>query len=279
MNDVNRRDLTPEEKEKPYSKYFYRQPAPPAPERIAAMDRPIDPSKALPIQRINDLLNPDYFDAEAGWCILPNGAGYIANYTPMPGVTVEMINWWMAWHSLEDLRYKIWWPDGHFAISLNEEDRIKVLDPKRPITKRFQGLTHSVTENVGGPSAEKIDISFLTPEDVGFDMIRFKSPNVGTIVAANGVSQMINPPPGVPNHKAPAFMIHFIREIPGGIEYRTRFWMGYHILDKMPRFLLPAGVRVPDFVPRGLAIHNVCEYANLASFLPQIYQEQKGLID
>jgi len=42
--------------------------------------------------------------------------------------------------------------------------------------------------------------------------------------------------------------------------------------------LLPPGMRIPDFVPRGLAIHNVYEYANLASFLPQIYQEQKGLI-
>jgi hypothetical protein len=31
--------------------------------------------------------------------------------------------------------------------------------------------------------------------------------------------------------------------------------------------------------PPGLAIHNVYEYANLASFLPQIYQEQKGAIE
>jgi hypothetical protein len=242
------------------------------------MDKPIDPSKALPIERINDLLNPGYFEVESGWCILPNGAGYIANYTPMPGVTVDMVNWWMAWHSLEDLRYKIWWPDGHFGISLSGEDRAKVLDPRRSMTQKFQGVTHIVIENIGGPNAERIEISFMTPEDVGFDMGRFKSSNVGTIVAANGLSQMINPPLGFPNHKAPAFMIHFIREIPGGIEYRTRFWMGYHILGGIPRLLLPSGVSIPEFVPRGLAIHNVFEYANLSSFLPHIYQEQKGLI-
>jgi hypothetical protein len=278
MSDVIRQDLTPEEKAKPYSKYFYRQPVTPPPERVAAMDKPIDPSKALPIERINDLLNPGYFEVEAGWCVLPNGAGYIANYTPMPGVTVDMINWWFAWHSLEDLRYKIWWPDGHFGISLSDGDRSKVLDPNRPMAQRFQGITHFVIENVGGPCAEKIAISFMRPEDVGFDMSRFKSPHVGTIAAANGVSLMLNPPLGVPNFKSPAFMCHFIGEITGGIEFRSRFWMGYHILNKKPYLLLPAGVRLPEMVPAGLARHNVYEYANLASFLPQIYEEQRGVV-
>ena len=278
MSDVIKQDLTAEEKTKPYSKYFYRRPASPTLERVAAMDKPMDPSKALPIERINDLLNPGYHAVEAGWCILPNGAGYIANHTPMSGVTVDMVNWWFAWHSLEDLRYKIWWPDGHFGISLSERDRAKVLDPNRSMTQKFQGITHFVIENVGGPCAEKIAISFMNPEDVGFDMSRFKSPHVGTIAAANGVSLMLNPPPGVPNFKSPAFMIHFIREIPGGIEFRTRFWLGCHILNKKPYLLLPTGVRLPEIVPRGLAIHNVYEYANLASFLPEIYKEQKGII-
>jgi hypothetical protein len=278
MSDFVKHDLTPEEKAKPYSKYFYKPPAPPAPERMAAMDRPIDPSKALPIEKINDLLNPGYFEVEAGWCILPNGVGYVANYIPMPGVTVDMVNWWMAWHSLEDLRYKIWWPDGHYAISLRDRDRAKVLDPTRSMTQKFQGLTHFVVEFTGGLSTNKIAISFMTPEEVGFDMSRFKSPNVGTIVAANGVSLMLNPPPNVPTHKSAAFMIHFIREIPGGIECRTRFWMGYHVLNKKPHLLLPQGIRIPDVVPAGLARHNVSEYANLASFLPQIYKEQTGAI-
>jgi hypothetical protein len=276
--DAKKGDLTVDEKAKPYSKYFYRQPVPPAPERVAAMGKPIDPSKALPIERINDLLNPGYLEVEAGWCILPNGAGYIANHTLMPGVTVDMVNWWFAWHALEDLRYKIWWPDGHFAISLSDRDRAKVLDPNRSMAQKFQGLTHFVIEHTGGPSVQKIAISFMTPEDVGFDMSRFKSPNVGTVVAANGASLMLNPPAGVPNFKAGAFMIHFVREISGGIELRSRFWMGYHILNKKPYLLLPHGVRIPDFAPSGLARHNVYEYANLASFLPQIYEEQKGVI-
>ncbi|MBP1708197.1 MAG: hydrolase [Chloroflexi bacterium] len=73
MDDL-RKDLTPEEKARPYSKYFYRKIVPPAPERLAAMDKSMDPGQALPIERLNDLLNPGYHEIESGWCVLPNGA-------------------------------------------------------------------------------------------------------------------------------------------------------------------------------------------------------------
>jgi hypothetical protein len=272
------KDLTPEEKAKSYSKYFYRKLVAPAPERLAAMDKPMDPSKALPIERINDLLDPGYHDIEVGWCVLPNGGGYIANRNVMPGVTVDMVDWWMAWYCLEPLRYKIWYPPCHFGVSVSDKDRAKVLDPKRSNTQKIWGVTHFVVEDTGGGGPERIAISFMSPQDCGFDMSRFKSPNVGTISAGNGVSQLIDPPPGVPNFKSPAVMVHFIREIPGGIEYRTRFWLGYHIVNKVPYFLLPKGARIPDLVPAGLARHNVHEFTNLASFLSEIYREQKGIV-
>jgi phloretin hydrolase len=276
MSDVTKAELTIEEKAKPYSKYYYTKPAQPDPKKLEVMEKPMDPLKALPITKLNDMLNPGYFDVEAGWCIMPDGSGYIANYTQMPGVTPEMFKWWFVWHCLEPLRYKIWWPDGHFDISINDNDRHKVMNPERSLDEKLQSSTHFVKENVGGPCAEKIAISWMTPEFLGFDMQRFKSPNVAAMVAANGVSLMLAPPPGVPNYKSPAFMMHFVREIKGGIELRTRFWMGYHILNKRPFLLLPKGVRLPDIVSKGLAIHNVLEFTNLASFLPIIYKEQKG---
>lgn len=271
------KDLTPDEKAKLYSKYFYRKPVQPAPERLAAMAVSIDPDKALPLERINDLLNPGYHEVEAGWCILPNGAGYIANRVPMPGVTVEMVNWWYAWHGLEDLRYKLWSPAEHFAISMSEQDRKKVLDPNRTLTQKFQGITHHVIEDVGdGPA--NITINFLTPEDAGFDMSRFTPPAVATLVAANVTLAPIAAAKEAPGPGMPIFMMHFIREIPGGIEYRSRFWMGYQVLDRKPRLLLPKGVSVPEWAPRGGARHNVHEYANLSVLLPEIYREQNGII-
>jgi phloretin hydrolase len=269
-------ELTPEEEEKQYAKYFYQDPAPPDPEAIAKMENPMDPSKALPIERINALLDPGYHEVESGWCALPQGGLYIANHIEMPGVTVNMINWWFWWHSLEDLRYKIWWPKGHFGISVGDRDRTIILDPETPPVHRFQGRTHYVFEDVGGPSVEKIAINFMTPEDIGFDMNRFKSPHVGTVVGGNGASLMLDPPPGAPPFKSPAFMLHFIRETDNGIEFRTRFWIGYHVLDKTPHYCLPKGAVIPPIAAKGLAIHNVLEFTNLKSFLPQIYQEESG---
>jgi len=271
-------ELTPEQKAKPYAKYFYKNPAPPLPGALERMENPMDPAKALPIERLNDMLDPGYHEVESGWCALPQGGLYVANHLKMPGVTVEMIDWWFGWHGLEDLRYKIWWPAGHFGVSMSERDRAKVVDPDTPPKLRFQGITHYVLEDTGGPSVEKIAISFMTPEQVGFDMDRFKSPNVGTLVAANGSAKMLDPPPGIPDVKSPAFMMHFVREIPEGVEFRTRFWMGYHILDKKPYYCLPKIAKIPEIVAKGLAMHNVMEYSNLASFLPEIYEEQKGTI-
>jgi hypothetical protein len=109
-------------------------------------------------------------------------------------------------------------------------------------------------------------------------MSRFRSPNVGAVLTANGTALMLNPPPGIPHHKGAAFTVHFIREIKDGIELRTRFWLGYHVLEKIPYFLLPKGVRIPEMGCASLARHNVLEFANLASFLPELYEEQKGAI-
>ena len=44
------KDLSPEEKRKPYSKYYYMEPAAPGPGMLEAMERPVDPAKALPME-------------------------------------------------------------------------------------------------------------------------------------------------------------------------------------------------------------------------------------
>lgn len=46
-------ELTPEEKTRPYAKYYYQQPAPPAPD-------------------------PGYHEVEIGYCVMPDGSGYVA---------------------------------------------------------------------------------------------------------------------------------------------------------------------------------------------------------
>ena len=75
---------------------------------------------------------------------------------------------------------------------------------------------------------------------------------MATLVAANVLIKAAAAPDDAP--LMPVAMCHFIRQLPegGGVEFRTRFWMGWQIVDRKPRFALPAGVRFPESVPAGL---------------------------
>ena len=269
------RPLTPEELAKPYAKYYTMDLGGPDLEALELLrrDRQMDAAKALMPEDISALLDPGYHEVETGWCMLPNGGGYIAVLHKMPGVTVEMIDWWFAWHAIEDLRYRIWYPPYHLGIGVDEWARPRLLDPDVPVRDKCRHIIHHVTEDVG-MGAEHIDIHFLGPDEMGFDMERFVAPNVGTFVGGFGFSLNEHQPPDIP--AAPAIMCHFIREIPGGIEFRSRFWMGYTLIDRKPVFMLPSGVKVPEAAVQGLAEHNVREYTNLRNLLPGIYKELEG---
>jgi len=121
---------------------------------------------------------------------------------------------------------------------------------------------------------ENIDITFLSPEDFGFDRTRWKEPYVATFVGGYGWSS----PAVKTDHtlKAPSLMCHIFRNTPGGLEHRTRFWMGYRFSQGKPDLVLPPGVSVPEFAVQGLARHNVREFSNLGVLLPEIYAEFGG---
>jgi hypothetical protein len=266
------KELSPEDRAKRYAKWYYEPIAEPDAGLLEQLSHgPMDPSKAQRIENINDFLNPGYFEVETGYCILPNGAGYLAVNNKMPGVTADMVNWWFAWHSLDPLRYKIWYPPAHVSVEVSGPSRKKILDQATPPALKFQGIRHHVVEGIGGPPGN-IWISFMTPEEFGFDMSRWHSPNAATLAGANGLSQVRDGPPGL---KSPAVMMHFIREIPGGMEFRTRFWGGYQIIGRKPYLFLPSFVKLPVDLMRALAVHNVEEYTRLRAILPRIYAEEK----
>ena len=214
---------------------------------------PIDPAEALRFEDLNDFLNPGYLPREIGYCLLPDGAGYVSSHIKMPGVTTEMFDWWFAWHALEPLRYKIWDPEDHFDLQISGDDRKRLLDTSIPIRERNWGCTHQVVEDVGMGRAN-IPIRFQSPEEFGFDMQRFKSPYAETAVCANST------------------MCHFVRAIEGGIELRTRFWFGYTLENGKP--VRRHDFRVPEQQMRALNLHCIKEYTHLARILPVIHAEE-----
>ena len=158
-----RPQLKPEERALSYAKYYDLPITPIPPEKLAVLQAgPIDPKLALPIERRNDLLNPGYLDCEVGWCVMENGTGYLANLTPMPGVTPEMFNWWFAWHGLEDMRYRIWDPEDHFYARQQNPDRIK--DPGVPMREKNWGTVHFVLEDIGPGPDELVELGDIATE-------------------------------------------------------------------------------------------------------------------
>lgn len=89
--------LTDEEKTRPYALYFDRTPVAPPKESLSPMAAPMDPSEALLPEDLNELPKPGCLASEVGWCVMPNGSGYVSCLTTMPGVTPRMIDWWFAW--------------------------------------------------------------------------------------------------------------------------------------------------------------------------------------
>jgi len=247
--------VTEEDKKKSYYKYYLEDMAQATPEHYQkVLSGPMDPAKALPVQERNRLFEPGYFEEEIGYCVMPDGTGYISNLVKMPGVTGEMFDWWFAWHGLDNLRYTIWDREDHYrAESMQKE---KGRNPLLSYKERYWDTTHRVYEDVGtGP--QSITINFKNPGDMGFDVSKIGTPACSTIVCANGI------------------MCHFVREIEGGVELRTRFWMGYAVKNRKLVRTIPEGFKMPEFPLRALALHNIKEFTNLAALLPRIFPEER----
>lgn len=259
--------LSKEDRTLSYSKY-YDLPITPIPEEKLAVLKagPMDPKQALPIEKCNDLLNPGYFPVEVGYCVLENGAGYVSNLTKMPGVTPEMFEWWFAWHALNDLRYRIWDPEDHFYARQQMPE--KVLDPSVPMREKTWGTVHRVLEDIGG-GPEEVILNFQYPHVFGYNEEKIGTPACATMMCANGHGP-------VPGQGVAAIMTHMVREIEGGIELRSRFWIGYGLMDGRIVKFVPDGISVPDFIPMGLFAHNLKEFGHLAAILPSLYAEEKN---
>ena len=260
--------VTEDDKKKSYYKYYNDEMVQASPERYAEILKgPVDPRKALKFQDRNDLFKPGYLDVEVGYCVMEDGTGFVANLTKMPGVTPEMFDWWFAWHGLDNLRYTIWDNEDHHKAESMQ--KIRTLDPDLDIREKYWDTTHEVLEDVGmGP--EGLFINFKYPGDLGFDMSKIGTEACGTIVCAKGNGK------GQPPFASPdTIMCHFIREVEGGVELRTRFWMGWTHLDGKDIKGLPDGFRMPPMGPMALCLHNIKEFTNLAALLPKIYAEEK----
>ena len=224
-----------------------------------------DPAAALPLARVDRMLDPAPLPLETGWCRLEDGVRFVAVRTAMPGVSAEMVDWWFDWHPRDPERYRIWHPTAHFDNSLDP--------PTARGAKAHWGAVHHPVEDVGTGTVHA-RIEFLAPTEFGFSTDALDDPAVGTIVCG-----LVGDDRKRLRHTA---MAHVFLNDGDGLVLRSHFWLGARIRPYLPAPLAgPAAAAlnrraVRDLsLPRGIAPalgrHCAEEYANLARILPDLY--------
>lgn len=260
-------ELSPEEKKMPLAKY-YLPLDPPDPLRQQLIDAgPMDPKDAILAKNFLDLLMPPgvYSKVEHGYCMMPDGSGYIALYERSdPRVTPEMNGWYMRWmnfHSKSmvpgqgNLRYKIWMPLDHIDHSyVNGKDRsggirtLETLDLGAG-SKPIESIHHRISVRDYGLSEEREK----EYKDMGYSIrIAWESFEI----------------PG--SH----FCFSVTRPCPlGGTETLSREWIGWRPVDG--KLVRDEATPVDEAYLRNVVIHNIVEHAHLPKFLPALYAEYK----
>ena len=255
-----------EERALPYFKYFEQDLAPVPAEKLAILEAgPQQEKKAVPFdQKDLFLAGKDEDYCQVGYGVMDDGTAFVCNTTYMPGVTGEMLDWWFPWHSVgSDLRYKIWDPEDHYFARADRVDY--VCDPEVPMNQKTWGVNHYIIEDAGtGP--EFLKLCFKSPADFGYDASIVGTEKCQSMVCAIGESSCA------------AAMTHRWYPYEDGVMFCSRFWIGFGVVDGKIVKTLPEGIRIPDFVPKGLFGHNIKEFTNLAAILPQVYEENKGAL-
>ena len=253
--------VSKEEKALSYYKFFEREMAKIPEEKIKLIDAPSE-IPAIPFEDRNLFLSgEDKNFCQIGYGVAADGTGFVCNETYMPNVKPEMLDWWFAWHSVgSDLRYKIWDAEDHYFA--RADNAAYVCDEKVPVNQKTWGVNHYIIEDVGnGPDFLKLQ--FKRPANFGYDEKIIGSEKCTSMVCAIGAGNCA------------AAMTHKWYNFKDGVNFVSRFWVGFGEIDGKITCTLPEGAKVPVEVARGLFAHNIKEFSNLAAILPEVYAENK----
>lgn len=249
LDDRYLKPLPQDEDELGYDLFFRELPELDA-DVAAAIDpnKPIDPKHAITPERLPEMLKPGYLEAECGHCLLPEGGGYAAVNIKLPGITYEMYSWWRQWRRQgnEDFQYKVWFPGMHY---------------------RFCQKKSWILEDLGMGPMNIFQYARLTLEQLGLDKDELERSPIRNVFSTAGISRRID----ADYDEAPVSMVlaHFVRDIPDGIELRSRFWVGYRLENDKIILTEPD---IPEEFPACMADHCAHENTNLRNLIPPLWE-------
>ena len=211
--------------------------------------------KLTSFENKNEILTNETLQQEVGYGFFEDGSALVSMTCPMPGVTPEMINWWMWWHPQANERYQVWFPGAHFTNTYAKKDAAYFEQPTMPA---FQPNDQYPKESIGNMTGTLV-IKFKHPEDMGFDRKLIEENHFGTIVCGSV---------GVKNFLMHTEMTHLYKQTEDGLVLISRFWMGKLLKSKFLRKKI-----MTEKMVRGMAEHCCVEYRSLAEILPVLYKE------
>lgn len=270
MGKITRVPLRNGDENKSYYKYYLKDFAVLPESKVKFLENPIGKMEdGLNIHERNKLFDPRYLPDEKGIFPTADGGKLVSNNTYFKDTTGEMMQWWFAWHGLDPLRYAIWDPYDHYGLEASFEDKKKMANPNLPLREKCCNVLHVVEESlVMGEPPATLFLNFKDPKDVGYDAEQIGTESCSFMVCANVEIQS-------PMGRIPIFMTHMTRDLKDGCELRSRFWMGYNIIDSKAEYLMPGGMEFPMEMAKQLLGHNFNEFTNLAEILPDVYKEEK----
>jgi len=259
---------------KPYAKYFRSEMRVPlsAVRKIQQGPMALEDTLTPSIEDINRLLEPDFVSEESGYALLPGPMAYVQSRKFFPGCTAQMFKWWFIWHPAESERYTLWFPYAHVSNPCVHHQRL--CDESLSFEERLYGNTFCASEYVGDRLMH-LHIDFQQPASLGLNTDLYREAKIdGSVSALMSLADH----PEVPG----SLMVHLFKEVPDGMYLTSRYWVGAH--PSMARF--PGAEKAASLLKENgfgeaeletlayeFAVHDMCEFNHLASFLPDLYRE------
>lgn len=257
------------EQQMPLARFYYGYPVHDLPQEVkdAIFAPPIDPAEAIPPEHFLDWLKPkgQYTAHENGYCMFPDGSGYIATYMRFPnGLDTKKLFWYLNWLNFHpksqpdgtgNLRYKIWNPADHWDhYFINWRDKSEGIHTTESLDmgegeRKYDTIRHSFSLKEYGLTQEKIDE-----------------------IEASGISCPLSSDWESFDFEGAHLTLGQIRATPdGGFERRSCEWIGWRPgrdgklerVEKTP---------CDDGYLRKVAYHTLLEWRHLCDYIDDLYE-------
>jgi hypothetical protein len=257
-------ELTPEERSLPISRYYDVPMYLPGPLEQQILARPLDPATVTKAEQFTSLLRLEgYTGSDYGYCMMPDGSGYLATYSEFRNCTFEMLDWWFPWMATHcknqpagvgNLRYKIWCPYGHFDHGRK----------KAPDGNVYMCAQEALDLGLEGDPADSIYMHDLDPRQFGVSPEQLAA--LDQAKASYGISYETFDYPGM------HLCMHIMRQRDDGvIENIGREWIGYGVRDG--KVVRDEATPVDEAFLKKIVLHCTTEMLRLDRILPEIYAE------